>query len=300
MENEDTEYHKPVMVEEVVKFLNVEAGKRYIDATLGDGGHTIEILKRGAYVLGIDFNDQSIQRALYRIKGLHLNERFVWARGNFRHLEKIAYDKGFINVDGILFDLGVSTSQLRDERLGLSFDSEFEPDMRLDSGLSIKAFDLINGLYEKELANLFRIYGQERCAKVLAKAIVKARKTGRISSSKELAEIAKNALPFYERGRIHPATRMFMALRIAVNDELENLKLALPQAGRLLNKTLPRGRMVVISFHSLEDKIVKNFAQSAQLVQLFKKPIRPSLKEVKENPSARSAKVRVFEAKSDA
>lgn len=292
------DYHKPVMVKECLEFLMVKPLGKYIDATLGDGGHAIEILKRGGKVLGIDINQDSLDRAIKRIKDLGLEKNFLWVKGNFRDIDNLAAQVGFDQVDGILFDLGVSTTQLKDERLGLSFVSEYEPDMRLDTSLKVKAFDLINGLYESELANLFKEYGEERHAKKFAREIVKARELERISSSKQLADIARRVFPNYERGRIHPATRIFLALRIAVNDELENLKSALPRAGRLLS--LPSGRMVVISFHSLEDKIVKEFAYGAQplhcvLREVVKKPLRPSPSEIAQNPSARSAKLRVFE-----
>lgn len=293
------EYHQPVMLAESLKYLQVIAGGLYIDATLGDGGHTLEILKLGGKVLGVDVNQGSLDRARKRIDLENLQINFSWALGNFSDIDRIAEESGFGRVNGILFDLGVSTTQLKDERLGLGFGSEYEPDMRLDSKLGVRAFDLINGLYEKELADMFWDFGEERFAKKFAKEIVKARELERISSARQLADIARKAFPGYENGRLHPATRIFMALRIAVNNELENLKSALPRAGRLL---LPGGRMVVISFHSLEDKIVKEFAQGAQLKdgqtvlkEVVKKPLAPSDEEVAQNISARSAKMRVLE-----
>lgn len=301
------EFHKPVMVMETLEFLRVKRGGKYIDATLGDGGHTLEILKLGGNVLGIDVNRGSLNRAQKRIAGSGLSDLFVGKLGNFRDIGEITAEAGFSKIDGIIFDLGVSTSQIRDERMGLSFNSEYEPDMRLDDRLSVKAMDLVNGLYEKELADLFREYGEERMAKKFAREIVEARELERISSAKQLADIARKAFPGYEGGRLHPATRIFMALRIAVNDELGNLKSALPRAGELL---LPGGRMVVISFHSLEDRIVKEFAQASQPInngqggdicpdsivrEVTKKPLVPSAEEVQQNPNARSAKMRVLE-----
>ena len=287
--------HEPVLLNEAIEFLHIEKGKKYIDATLGDGGHAIEMLRLGGKVLGIDVNQGSLDRAIKRIETEGLQKNFVWARGNFKDIDQIAKEKNFSQVNGILFDLGISTTQLKDERLGLGFNSEHEPDMRLDSELGVRAFDLINGLYEKELANMFWEFGQERFAKKFAKEIVKARELERISSAKKLSEIARKAFPGYENGRLHPATRIFMALRIAVNSELENLKSALPRAGGLLK--LPGGRMVIISFHSLEDKIVKEFAQVPQLklLEVLKKPLEPTPEESMRNPSARSAKMRVFE-----
>jgi len=303
------EYHIPVMLAESLKFLQVKACRKYIDATLGDGGHTIGILKLGGEVLGIDVNEGSLDRARKRIDAENLGGHFVWARGNFKDIDRIAKDKGFDQVNGVLFDLGVSTTQVKDERMGLSFNSEYEPDMRLDDKLGVKAFDLINGLYEKELADMFWEFGEERYAKKFAKEIVRARELERISSAKQLADIARKAFPGYENGRLHPATRLFMALRIAVNNELENLKSALPRAGGLL---LPGGRLIVISFQSLEDKIVKEFAQVPQpkddyrhggeirrddvvMTEVVRKPLKPIPEEVAQNPGARSAKMRVFE-----
>jgi 16S rRNA (cytosine1402-N4)-methyltransferase len=288
------EYHKPVLLEETLELLKAGPGKKYIDATLGDGGHTLGILKAGGKVLGIDVNYGSLDRAKRRITDEGLEENFTLVQGNFKNIDDIAKNNGFGQVDGILFDLGISTTQLRDERLGLSFESGYEPDMRLDEKMGVKAFDLVNGLYENELADIFWEYGQERFAKKFAKAVVKARELEKISSAKQLAEIARKAFPGYENGRLHPATRIFMALRMVVNDELESLKTALPRAGRLI---LPGGRMVVISFHSLEDKIVKEFAQGAQpmLREITKRPLEPVEHETAQNPSARSAKMRVFE-----
>lgn len=303
------DYHKPVMVAEVLNYLRVRPGGRYIDATLGDGGHTLEILRLGGKVLGLDVSQDSIDRAVKRVRQENLEAGFSWIKGNFKDIDNLAEQEAFDRVDGILFDLGVSTTQLRDDRLGLGFGSSYEPDMRLDDKLGVRAFDLINGLYENELADLFWEYGEERFAKKFAREIVKARELERISSSRQLAELARKAFPGYENGRLHPATRIFMALRIAVNDELENLKSALPRAGRLLSPpaeggrkttSLPGGRMVVISFHSLEDKIVKEFAQGAQpqhynLQEVLKKPLEPSPEEIAQNPSVRSAKMRVLE-----
>jgi len=303
------DYHKPVMVAEVLDYLRVRPDGKYIDSTLGDGGHTLEMLRLGGKVLGIDVSQDSLDRAVKRVRQEKLEAGFSWIKGNFKDIDNLAEQKGFDQVHGILFDLGVSTTQLRDDRLGLGFGSSYEPDMRLDDKSGVRAFDLINGLYENELADLFWEYGEERFAKKFAREIVKARELERISSSRQLAELARKAFPGYENGRLHPATRIFMALRIAVNDELENLKSALPRAGRLLSPpaeggrktpSLPGGRMVVISFHSLEDKIVKEFAQGAQpqhysLREVLKKPLEPSPEEIAQNPSARSAKLRVLE-----
>ncbi len=288
-------YHKPVLLREAVEHLKVNKGQKYIDATLGDGGHAIEILKMGGTVLGIDVNPAAIERAVARVKELGLDENFIAAVGNFSRIDEIAQAKGFGKVSGILYDLGYSSFELDEGERGLSF-LENEPlDMRLDPSLGVTAADLVNVLSEKDLAALIYENSDERLSRRFAGAIVEARKLRKIQTSGRLAEIIKSAAPSdYERGRIHPATRTFQALRIAVNGELENLEDSLPRAARIL---LPGGRMVVISFHSLEDGIVKKFGLSAQpvLKKVVRKPLTPSEDEIKSNPRARSAKMRVFE-----
>ena len=193
-----------------------------------------------------------------------------------------------------MYDLGYSLSQLKDEKVGLSFQGDQPLDMRLDKDLGVTAADLVNALPEKELTVLFREFGEERMAKRFASAIVEARSLKKLESTKDLVDVIVDAAPpGYENQRLHPATRVFQALRVAVNSELENLKLSLPRAARLL---LPGGRMVVISFHSLEDRIVKQFGSGVQPVKVInKKPIRSSVAEVQANPRARSAKLRTFE-----
>lgn len=289
------EFHRPVMLNEVLDFLEVKTGGKYIDCTLGDGGHTIEILKLGGCVLGLDYSQESLDRAVSRIKDLGLSKNFVGRLANFKNLEKIANEAGFSQVDGVLFDLGYSSSQLDLDPSGLSFSKEGDLDMRLDKTLGVSAADLVNTLPEKELAKMFFDYGDERFARRFAHAIVKARELKKLTSTQDLVKVIVDAAPSgYENGRIHPATRVFQSLRIAVNDEIDNLNRSLPQAARLL---LPRARMIVISFHSLEDGAVKRFGQAMQpvLKSLVAKPVVPSEAEVFDNVRARSAKMRVYE-----
>ena len=217
-------------------------------------------------------------------------------RGNFAHLQEIAQECGFDQVAGILFDLGVSTHQLLTQERGFSFTSDALLDMRMDPDLGVAAADLVNGLRKEELYELFHKLGEERFAWRIARVIVRARSLRPIRTGKELAGVIAGAKPKRKRfGRIHPATRCFQALRIAVNDELNNLKAALPQAVNLLK---PGGRLVVISFHSLEDRIVKNFLKGESALKILtKKPIKPSEEEVEINPRSRSAKMRVGEKK---
>ena len=279
------------MLKEAINNLRPLPGQSYIDCTLGDGGHALELLKKGSRVLGVDVYKKSIERASERIGNEGLGDSFVAARSNFIDLEKTAIKHGFKNVNGVLFDLGYSSPQLEEENLGLSFQKDEPLDMRLDNSLSVTAEDLLNTLTEKQLSGMMKELGGERMSKRFAKAIVRFRKLEKLHTSKQLADLIKGVAPSgYERGRLHPATRTFQALRVAVNDEIDNLKKALPQAARLL---LPGGRMVIISFHSLEDRVVKRFDRPGaqpRVMKVTKKPLTPTPEEVQENVRARSAR----------
>ncbi len=289
--------HQPVLLKETLDLLHVENGKKYIDATLGLAGHTIEILKQGGQILGIDLDQDSINHAKARIKeelSEDLGQKFISACGNFKNIDSLAYANGFSQVSGILFDLGYSSHELEEGGLGLSFLRDEPLDMRMDKSLGVTAGDLINSLPEDQLAQMLREYSDERMSSRFARAIVKHRNLKKIQTTLELANILKSEAPLnYERGRIHPATRTFQALRIAVNDELENLRIALPRAAQLL---LPGGVLIVISFHSLEDKVAKELGHHAQpmLTPLEKKPIVPCEEEIKGNFRSRSAKLRAY------
>jgi len=288
------QYHEPVLLKETTENLNVKAGGRYIDATLGDGGHTLEILKRGGHVLGIDVNEDSLKRAEFRIEEAGLSESFKGILGNFKNIEEIGKENGFEKVNGIVYDLGYSSYELEESGLGLSFQADEPLDMRLSKSLGVTAADLLNSLNGKDIANLIYEYSGERLSGRIAREIVKARSLKRIQTTKDLVEIINSvSYPGYERGRINPATRTFQALRIAVNDEIENLKKSLPQAARLL---LPGSVIVLITFHSLEDKVAKEFGRRARpsITEVYKKPLRPSKEEIEKNPRSRSAKLRVF------
>ena len=289
------QYHKPVMANELVGSMLVRDGLNYIDCTLGDAGHTLEILKFGGKVLGLDVDADALVRAGTRIKDLGLSDYFTGIQGNFKNIDKLAEEHGFSQVAGVFYDLGYSSYQLEKKDLGLSFLKEQELDMRLDSTLGVTAADLVNALPERELANIFFSYSDERLGNRFARAIAKRRDLKKFRTTKDLADLIVDAAPSgYEHGRIHPATRVFQALRIAVNDEITNLTLSLPRAAALL---LPGGRMAVISFHSLEDKTVKDFGRSARphIMQVTEKPLVPGLAEVEGNSMSRSAKLRVFE-----
>ncbi len=291
-----SEFHVSVMKEECIDFLSITPNNKYIDATLGGGGHTIEIAKRGGLVLGIDVDDEAIQCVALKIKNLEggTRERITLVKGNFSKIDDIAKEKGFAEVAGILFDLGVSSHQLDTKERGFSFQRDGALDMRMDQSLSVKASDLVNALSKKELTLLFERYGEERFAKKIADTIVKARSIQQITTTAELAEVIEHGIG--RREKIHPATRVFQALRIAVNDELHALEDGLRKGEGVLRIG---GRLVVISFHSLEDRIVKHsfsfFADQGFGSVVTKKPILPSTQEIMQNSRARSAKLRVFE-----
>jgi 16S rRNA (cytosine1402-N4)-methyltransferase len=288
-------YHKPVLLTEVIAHLQVNTGKKYIDATLGDGGHTLEILKHGGFVLGIEINEDALNRAKERILSEGFDKQFVGVLGNFKNIDSLATAHDFTNVDGILFDLGYSSYELDEAQLGLSFLRDEPLDMRIDKSLGVTAADLVNTLPENALTKLISEYSGERYARRFARAIVSFRSLKKIQTTAELAKVlAEVASPGYENGRIHPATRTFQALRIAVNDEITNLEVTLPRAARVLARG---GRLIVISFQSLEDAIVKQFGHAAQpsIHVVTKKPIYPSGEELAENSRSRSAVMRVFE-----
>ena len=285
-------YHDPVLLEEVISTLKIQKNQKYIDCTLGDGGHTIEILKKGGKVLGLDVSEESLTRATARITELGLESNFTGVLGNFRKLDEIASENGFGEVSGILYDLGYSSYQMDESEIGLSFQKDLALDMRLDKNLGVTAADLVNSLPEKALSKLIFDYSGEKFAKKIARKIIEVRDLKKIQTTKQLAElIASVTPPGYEHGRINPATRSFQALRIAVNDEIGNLEESLPRAARLM---LPGSKILVISFHSLEDKVAKNFGRCARphLRQVVEKPIVPSDQEIANNPRSRSAKMR--------
>lgn len=296
-------YHVPVLLDETLQYLNVSQGKKYIDCTLGGGGHTEAILKAGGVVLAIDQDQEAIENAKSSLLTTDYGSNLTLRKGNFSQITQIAKDTGYEEAAGILFDLGVSSHQLDTDYRGFSFNKEAKLDMRMDASQGVTAADLVNAGSEEELARLFWKFGEERFAKRIAKAIVTgrqaARQSGRqgIETTNELAEIITRVRPKTKGDRMHPATRVFQALRVAVNSELDNLTLALEEAGKLLGIN---GRLVVISFHSLEDKIVKNYlktqAEQGKMNVLTDKPVTANEQEITDNPRARSGKLRAAES----
>ncbi len=291
-------FHIPVLLKEVMSFLDVKPDEKYIDATLGGGGHSSEIIKLGGIVLGIDQDIDAVETANVKFQMSNIQCQIV--RGNFKDLRKIAAENSFEQVSGILFDLGVSSYQFDTAERGFSFSKDAALDMRMDRSLSVSAADLINGLNKQEMMELFEKLGEEMNARRIVPAILREREKKKIEMTKELAGIIEKVSP-RRPGQIHPATKIFQALRIAVNDELNNLREALPQAADLLR---PGGRLVIITFHSLEDRIVKHaflrFEAQGLGSILNKKPIMSGEREVQMNPRSRSAKLRVFEKNTNA
>ncbi|HLG78261.1 MAG TPA: 16S rRNA (cytosine(1402)-N(4))-methyltransferase RsmH [Ktedonobacteraceae bacterium] len=316
--------HVPVMLDEVLAFLQPRPGGLYIDGTVGGGGHTAAILARSApdgRVLGIDTDRQALERVSRRLAEDVASGRLVLVHGNFGNLGTLAAQAGFRSVHGALLDLGFSSYQMDDPQRGFSFSADGPLDMRLDQSLAISASDLVNEASEQELADLIWRYGEEPRSRQIARRIVRERARGAITRTGELARFVAAGVP-YKAGAIHPATRTFQALRIAVNHELEQLEAVLPQLMDVLNTKqadeangLGVGRMAVISFHSLEDRIVKEFMRreatdclcppripvcvcghKARLRLITTKPVTPGAQEIERNPRARSAKLRVAEA----
>ncbi|MBU2052240.1 16S rRNA (cytosine(1402)-N(4))-methyltransferase RsmH [Patescibacteria group bacterium] len=254
--------HQPVLLQFVIDGLNVRQGKAYLDGTVGSGGHALEIAKRGGVVYGLDVDPEALERAAER-----LGPKTRLLELNFTNLKQAASQFGLKSVAGVLLDLGLSSEQIADPARGFSFQVDGPLDMRADPKLNVTAADLVNGLGRSELIKLFRLYGEEIRAKQIAAAIIARRP---LTTTGQLVEAIEAAVPVSSR-RHHPATLVFQALRMAVNDELNNLKAVLPQAVELLE---PGGRLAVISFHSLEDRIVKNFMkENIALKILTKKPI---------------------------
>lgn len=286
--------HVPVLLEESTEILLGNGGRVYVDCTVGLGGHAKRVLEKNprAFLIGIDKDEEALTFAEEVLRDFE--GRFSLYKADFVHLDEVLNVEGVSKVDGFLFDLGISMLQIKGDR-GFSFQVDAPLDMRMDREQDLTAYKVVNEYPERELARILWEYGEERFSRRIAKAIVERRRKKPIETTKELADIILSVYPErLKHGRIHPATKTFQAIRIEVNRELTNLKTALEKTLQFLN---PRGRLVVISFHSLEDRIVKNFLRehSDLLRILTKKPITPSEEEVRRNPASRSAKLRAGE-----
>lgn len=293
--------HEPVLLQEILTQLNPQPGQNFIDCTFGGGGHSLELLERikpDGKLVGIDWDRNAISPGS--------NENLILVNDNYRNLksiyERLKKENSVGEISGILLDLGLSSDQLSDEERGFSFDSTGPLDMRFDTDSNGQtAADILNDSSEQELVRIFEEYGEEPMSKIIAKEIIKERNAGSDVRSAEMlvqliGEIYRRK--FRQPSRRNPATRVLQALRIAVNDEFGNIRITLPQAIDVLR---PGGRLAVISFHSGEDRIVKNFFRDmakidhSRIKLITKKPIEAAAEEVKANPRSRSAKLRVVE-----
>lgn len=304
MSNSNTEtkisVHRPVLLQEVIDGLNLKSGGVYIDGTLGGGGHTKAICQKaeGSSILAIDADGEAIERAENYLADSSCKIIFVQSANHL--IDQIARKHEIEKVDGILLDLGMSSDQIDISGRGFSFQRDEPLQMNMKSELGeedLTAWEIVNTWKEESIADILWGYGGERFSRRIAKAIVDARHHKKIETTFELVEIIKKAVPiFYQKRKTHPATKTFQALRITVNNEIENLKITLEKSFNLLNHN---GRIAVVTFHSLEDKVVKNFFRDLKKNNkakiITKKPITPSKGEIMDNPRARSSKLRIIE-----
>jgi len=307
--------HVPVLLNECIDLLNIKSDGTYIDGTIGGAGHSKEILKRldcGGTLIGLDKDLFAIETSRQRLEKIKTQVNVILVNSDFRNMKQICLENGIVEVDGILLDLGVSSHQFDVAERGFSYQNNAGLDMRMDMAQELTAEAIVNEYDEKEISKIIKEYGEEKWASRIASFIANARKGKRITTTLELVDIIKAAIPASARRKgPHPAKRTFQALRIAVNGELEALEKTIKQAVSILKQG---GRLCIISFHSLEDRIVKTEFQrivnpctcprdfpicvcgmKPEAVHITKKPIIPSKKEVDENPRSRSAKLRVIE-----
>jgi len=289
--------HLPVLQKEVLQYLDPKENENFIDCTAGNGGHTTAILGKNGpkgKVLGIDADPEMIKNLISRISNIEQRRRLIPVCGSFADLKEITKKENFKKVSGILLDLGMSSWHLEESGRGFTFQRTEPLDMRYNPQNPLTAAKILNFWSEPEIEKILREYGEERFARSISQEIIKTRRSSPIENTQQLVKIIQRAVPrSYQKGKHHFAIRTFQALRIAVNNELGNLKKVLPQAVDILMK---EGILTVISFHSLEDRIVKNFfRENPNLKIITKKPMTPSQKEIKTNPRSRSSKLRAAE-----
>ena len=285
--------HIPVLTEKILEYLAPKPNENFIDCTAGGGGHTFAIAERVApkgKILAIDWDPEQIKNLKLKVK--NYDGRLILREGNFANISEIARQEKFHPVHGILFDLGFSSDQLESRGRGLSFQKDEPLDMRYSLNNPVTAEKLLNYSSKAQLQELLKEYGEEEFASQIAQAIVQSRAQRHLQKTSQLVRVVEDATPkWYQRKKIHPATKTFQALRIAVNSELENIRAGLRQALELAG---PNGKIAVISFHSLEDRIVKEFFKQEPLLKpMNKKPVTASPAEIRRNPRARSAKLRI-------
>jgi len=284
--------HIPVLKKEVLEGLDPKPGENFVDCTLGEAGHSLAILEKTApdgKILGIETDTISYEKVK------DISDRLIAVNDSYTNLKEIIQKNNFLKISGILLDLGMSSFHIDESKRGFSFLRNEILDMRFNKNSNVTAEKIINEYSKDELENILKEYGQERFARRIAEKINETRNIRQIKTTGELSEIIKESIPYkFQRGKINPATRVFQALRIAVNSELNNLSIVLPQAIEALK---PKGRLAIISFHSLEDRIVKNFLKESEknnkLKIISKKPITPLFEEISNNHRARSAKLRL-------
>ena len=290
--------HKPVLTGEAIDFLRLKKGDKVLDGTVGCGGHAGFILQKispRGILIGVDRDRKSLEFAGKRLS--EFGDSFKPVHANFTDIDRVLSDQGIEKVDAALFDLGISSYQLEDAARGFSINRDGALDMRMDSGSRVQACDIVNRCKREDLERIIRDFGEERYWRRVAAFILERRKSAPIKSTSELADLVRHAIgKRYGFQKIHPATRTFQALRIAVNEELENLSEVL---GKIVGFLSPNARLAIISFHSLEDRIVKvrfkEFEKAGKGRIITKKPLRACESEIRENPRSRSAKLRVFE-----
>lgn len=285
--------HIPVMLKEVIELLNVKPGGRYIDCTLGGAGYTLEIAKRvgkEGMVLALDMDTAAMDNASQKMIANKLSN-IKLVQQNFKNIKEAAHKyMGKNPIDGVVLDLGLSSYQLADKSRGFSFNQDAPLNMAMGAQAQKSTLEIVNSYSQRDLERIFRVYGEEKRAYRIASLIVKERDNQAITRTSQLAELALRAYPKRQYYKIHPATKIFQALRMETNEEIENLKAVLPSARDILKK---RGRLVVVSFHSGEDRIVKNFLKTDdEMLAIHKKPLTPTKEETEVNPRSRSAKLR--------
>jgi len=303
----DEQYHIPVLVDEVISLLKIRQNGLYIDATLGGGGHAVKIMEKGAALLAIDGDQDAIDhfRSVLEKKGIRLvkgisdqkynfnilhNTNIFLARGNFKHIKKIAESINFTKVDGILFDLGISSHQLDLSNRGFSFQKDEPLDMRMDKREKLTAEIILNHFAKGELYDIFSTYAEEINSRRISESIIRARSLKHLETTSDLLNALGLDKDRFEHRK--ELARIFQSIRIAVNDELINLKKALAQSADLLKTN---GRLVFITFHSLEDRIVKLKMRKEKFREITKKPLTAQKEELLKNSRSKSAKVRVYE-----
>lgn len=290
--------HKPVLLKEVLEYLNPQPGQKFIDATINGGGHGLAIAERikpDGKLLGIEWDKEIFEKLKGKLADTDF-KNIILVNDSYVNLKKIAAENNFGKADGILFDLGISFWHLESGR-GFSFQKDEILDMRFSSDLAVSALEIVNTWSKENLQKIIKEYGEESFARAIADGIVEQRKQGIIKTTGQLVKVITKAMPrWYANRRLHPATKTFQALRMTVNQELQNIEKGIGAVWEILK---PGGRLAIISFHGLEDRVIRRVCLEEKrlrtLTVVTKNVIRPSLEEVKKNPRARSAKLRVYE-----